>query len=104
MGHVVDAGAPAAPLRLVMLHELDSPNAPQDLARLVLHFLRVEQVAGSVVGDADRSESRGRRLEPLAHEGGGDIQYSRSEGGGRGGALENLAVLGKRRTAAGGIH
>ena len=51
---VVDSGRTAANVRVGQFHEFDARNGAQQLARGLADFLAVEQVAGVLIGDADR--------------------------------------------------
>ena len=105
---VVDAGAAAADLGLAHRQQLEAGNRAEQIARRLADALRVREMAGIVVGDAQRRRlarrgrrtERGQHLADVAHPGGeraGAVRPLRVAG-------QQLAVLLHRRTASGGVH
>ena len=62
MRQVVDAGAAAAPVGIGKLDEFDAGKRAQQLARRRAHLLRVREVAGVVVPDAQKVRTAPRAL------------------------------------------
>ena len=89
---VVDAGRAAAQLPVGGLEQLELRDPAQQRARLRADALRVREVAGVVVGDAQR-ERMARRLRLVLGEQLGDVVDAGRE---RGGALGPLGVVGEQ--------